>query len=489
MQGQKTRKVEVSVIIPARNEEKYIESVIKSVKAQDFNEYEIIVVDNGSTDKTAEIAENLGAKVVFEPTAGLPRAREKGRNVANADLLVYLDADMIVPPSYLSKLICFFEENKKVVAISNPYLFYDGNWTIKFLEKFIFKILFPLFHKLSKMLKLPVTLMGGNFAIRKKTLEEIGGFNKNLEFYGEDVDISKRISKKGDIAFIENLYSLTSARRYMQQGIFRTYSLYFANYFSMLLFNHPYHINKSKLVPRFRLATKYAALLIVSFIGFLIYSFTYPKSEIFGPVIFRLNSPDKIIALTFDDGPNSEYTEQVLDILKMEDIKGTFFLIGKNVEVYPQIAREIVEQGHSVGNHSYTHPWSLSFETRKAVIDEVEKAEEAIYKANGVQTDLFRPPHGFRTPWMIHNIHKMGFKIFTWDDMTTDYYARSQPEEIAKKILSKVKPGSIIVFHDGLNLNHGVDRENTIKALRIVITELKKESYKFVSLNEIGKQK
>ncbi|MCX6260788.1 MAG: polysaccharide deacetylase family protein [Bacteroidia bacterium] len=489
MQGQKIQKVKISVIIPARNEEKYIESVIKSVKAQDFNEYEIIVVDNGSTDKTAEIAKNLGARVVFEPTAGLPRAREKGRNVANADLLVYLDADMIIPPSYLSKLICFFEENKKVVAISNPYLFYDGNWRIKVLEKIAFKILFPLFHKLLKVLKLPVALMGGNFAVKKNILEEIGGFNKNIEFYGEDVDISKRISKKGDIAFIENLYSLTSARRYMQQGIFRTYSLYFANYFSMLLFNVPYHLTKFKLVPKFKLAAKYAALLIVLFVGFFIYSFTYPKSEIFGPVIYRLNYPDKVIALTFDDGPNSEYTEQVLDILEMEGIKGTFFLIGKNVEVYPQIAREIVEQGHSVGNHSYTHPWSLSFETRKAVIAEVKKAEEAIYNANGVRPDLFRPPHGFRTPWMIHNIHKMGFKIVTWDDMTTDYYARSKPEEIAKKILSKVKPGSIIVFHDGLNLNHGVDRENTIKALRIVINELKKESYKFVSLNEIGKQK
>jgi len=484
MQGQKIQKAKISVIIPARNEEKYIESVIKSVRAQDFNEYELIVVDNGSTDKTAEIAEYLGARVVFEPTTGLPRAREKGRNVANADLLVYLDADMIIPPSYLSKLFCFLEENKKVVAVSNPYLFYDGNWRIKSLQKFVFKIHFPIFRRLLKVLKLPVNLMGGNFAVRKKTLEEIGGFNKNIEFYGEDLDISKRISKKGDIAFIENLYSLTSARRFMQQGIFRIYSLYIANYFSMLLFNHPYHVNKFKHVPKFKLAAKYAALLIVSFIGFFLYSFTYSKSEIFGPVIYRLNSPDKVIALTFDDGPNSEYTEQVLEILEMEGIKGTFFLIGKNVERYPQIAKEIVEHGHSIGNHSYTHPWSLSFESSKAVIDEVKKAEEAIYKANGVQTNLFRPPHGFRTPWMIHNIHKMGFKIITWDDMTTDYYASTKPEEIAKKILSKARPGSIIVMHDGLNLNHGTNRENTIEALNIVIKKLKEENYKFVSLNE-----
>jgi peptidoglycan-N-acetylglucosamine deacetylase len=121
------------------------------------------------------------------------------------------------------------------------------------------------------------------------------------------------------------------------------------------------------------------------------------------------------------------------------------------------------------------------------VIDEVKKAEEGIYNANGVQTKLFRPPNGFRTPWMMHTIHKMGFKIVTWDDMTTDYNARVKPKEIAKKILSKVRPGSIIVFNDGLNLNHGVNRGNTIEALRIVINELKEESYKFVSLDGMGK--
>jgi peptidoglycan/xylan/chitin deacetylase (PgdA/CDA1 family) len=424
--------------------------------------------------------------VVFEPIAGLPRAREKGRNASNADILVYLDADMIVPPSYLSTLVRVFEENKKVVATSNPYRFYDGNWRIKFLEKFAFKTLFPIFHKLLKVLKLPGAIMGGNFAVRKETLEEIGGFNKNIEFYGEDVDISKRISKKGDIVFVENLYCQTSARRYMRQGIFRTISVYFANYFSMLLFNVPCSLPNLRLAKKFKYAAIYAAFTVFV-VGLFIYGFAYPESEIFGRSIYKMNSGDKIIALTFDDGPNGDYTEQVLDILGKESIKGTFFLIGKNVEVYPQIAKEIVEQGHSVGNHSYTHTWSLPFETKKTVIAEVNKAEEAIYNATCVQPKLFRPPHGFRTPWMEYTIHKMGYKIVMWDDMTTDYIVRSKPKEIAKKIISKVRPGAIIVFHDGLNLNHRANRENTIEALRIVINELKEKNYKFISLNAMEK--
>jgi len=227
------------------------------------------------------------------------------------------------------------------------------------------------------------------------------------------------------------------------------------------------------------------ALIAVSIIGLFVYGLAYPKSEIFGKVIYRMNYPGKMVALTFDDGPNGVYTEQVLDILEREGIKGTFFLIGKNVEAYPQIAREIVREGHCIGNHSYTHPWLLPFETKRGLAAEISKTAEAIYNATGVHPKLFRPPHGFRTPWMISTLHKMGYKVIMWDDMTTDYMAGSKPAEIAQHIISHCKPGSIIVLHDGLNLNHSANRENTIKALRVIIKELKKEGYRFVTLKKL----
>jgi peptidoglycan-N-acetylglucosamine deacetylase len=482
---EKDHTVKFSVIIPARNEEDYIEACIKSVKSQDFTDYEIIVVNNGSSDKTAEKAANLGARVIFEPSIGLPGARETGRNSASADILVYLDADMIIPATYLSELYHVFNGNDKVVATTNPYLFYDGNRRIRLLGRLYFKILFPLICRISEILNLPGIVLGGNFAVRKKTLDEIDGFNRNVKFYGEDVEISKRISKRGKIVLINKLYTLSSARRFMHEGISRTFITYLANYFSMLFFNRPFSFPGFTFSPKFKSVAKYA-FVVLSGAGLFLYGFVSPKSEIFGHSVHSLNSADKVVALTFDDGPNNIYTEQILDILKEEGVKGTFFLIGKNVEEYPRIARDVVEQGNYVGNHSYSHPWWLSFESRKALTGEVEKAEKAIFNATGVKPALFRPPHGFKTPGMVHTIHKMNYNIITWNDMTTDYYSWSKSGSIAKKIISRARPGSIIVFHDGLNLNHNANRENTVEALKITIDELKKENYRFVSLASLG---
>ncbi|MEO0115049.1 MAG: polysaccharide deacetylase family protein [candidate division WOR-3 bacterium] len=475
-----TKEIKVSVIIPARNEAKFLASCINSIKSQDFSNYEIIVVDNGSTDDTPAIAENLGARVIQEKVPGLPRAREAGRKAARGELLVYLDADTIIPASYLSTIYRFFEAHKKVIAVSNPYFFYDGNWKTDTLIKFFFKILFPFYYKILKALNLPKVILGSNFVVRKETLEQIGGFNQALRFYGEDVDISKRLSKQGEVVFINRWQTLTSARRFKQQGIFRTCFMYFANYFSVCFFNRPLASFTFKIVPMFKYVTTFLILF-----GLLLYGFASPKSEIFGRVIYNLNCRDKKVALTFDDGPNGKYTEQILDILDKNGVKGTFFLIGKNVEMYPAIAREIVKRGNYLGNHSYSHNVLLPFKSEKALINDINKAEEVIYNATGVHTRLFRPPHGFRTPWMIMAIHKMGYKIITWDDMTTDYDKRSKGKDIARSIISQVKPGSIIVLHDGLNLNHGVSRENTIEALKIILKQLKAENYKFVTLKEL----
>ncbi len=472
---------DISVIIPARNEEKYLGACLESVRAQTFASYEIIVVDNGSTDSTAVIAESMGVKVVSEPVPGLPRARERGRRAAAGTLLTYLDADMIIPPDYLSVNYEYLLEHPEVAAVSNPYLFYDGDRKIRILSEIYFKRFLPLSFALMKLLKLPIMLMGGNFTVRAGALNMIGGFNSNIDFYGEDVDISKRISKTGKIAFLNRMVTYTSARRYAQQGTFRTFLIYLINYFTTFFFNRAYSHPLSGLRPVIRW-TAFSIILA----ALVLYGFADPKSEIFGHTIFRINSPGKVIALTFDDGPNGEYTNEILGILNEEHIIGTFFLIGKNVERYPDIARNIVAAGNSIGNHSYSHSYTLPFRSVASVADEVTRAETAIFNATRIRPSLFRPPHGFRTPWMVHSLHDMGYQIYTWNDMTTDYRLHVKPEKIAKRILSKVKSDSIIVLHDGLNLSHPADRENTVAALKIIISELKEEGYRFVALNEIA---
>lgn len=470
------RKIKVSVIIPARNEEEYIGECIKSIKNQDFRNYEIIVVDNGSADATAEIAVSLGAKVIFEPEPGLPKARETGLRAASGELLVYFDADTIVPPDYLSRLVSIFRTNKKVVAVSNPFKFYDGD----FIGDIILKIYFRI-HIILYRCNLMNFVFGGNFGIRREVVDKIGGFDENIKFYGEDTNLSKRVSKEGKIAFVRNLYTLTSARRYRSEGTIKTLFLYFANHLCMRYLNEPFSLPNFNITPVLRYSTiTFASLLI------FVYALAYPKSKLFGKVIYKIDSQNKAIALTFDDGPNGRYTEEVLNVLDRDSVKATFFLIGRNVEIYPGVAREIVRRGYNIGNHSYTHPWKLPFETPKTVRDEVNMAEELIYDATKVHTKLFRPPHGLRTPWMIDAIRDEGYTIVTWDDMTTDYMKNMGPEKIAKNILAKVHPGSIIVLHDGVNLNHKVSRDNTIIALNIIIKELKKEGYTFKMLDENG---
>jgi peptidoglycan/xylan/chitin deacetylase (PgdA/CDA1 family) len=281
-------------------------------------------------------------------------------------------------------------------------------------------------------------------------LEKIGGFNRRIKFYGEDTDIAKRVSRAGKVAFIDNLYIMTSARRFIQQGILKTVFIYFINYFSVLLFNHPCFLSDLQFTPK---------------------------------IIYRLNLLTKTVALTFDDGPNSESTEQILDILDECNVKATFFLIGKNVEVNPEIAGKIAKRGHCLGNHSYTHAWFLPYKTKRSIINEIKRAERAIFQATGVSPKLFRPPHGLWTPWLLKAGRQNGYKIIKWDAITTDYFAHTPAEKIAKKIISR-ESGSIIVLHDGLNLRHGVKRKNTIKVLKIIIKQLKKGGYKFVSLEK-----
>jgi peptidoglycan/xylan/chitin deacetylase (PgdA/CDA1 family) len=173
------------------------------------------------------------------------------------------------------------------------------------------------------------------------------------------------------------------------------------------------------------------------------------------------------IFLTFDDGPN-EYTLKILEILKNFDARATFFVCGKNLEKFPEIAKKIIENGHEIGNHTYSHsinflfPWNFQ--------KEIEKTDKIIQKITGVKTRFFRPPFGFLTPWLKNELLKNGYKIILWDIDSKDWqgkisdksrtFARlryfTQPQQAAgyskvrDKIFEEIKPNSILLFHDCL---------------------------------------
>jgi peptidoglycan/xylan/chitin deacetylase (PgdA/CDA1 family) len=178
--------------------------------------------------------------------------------------------------------------------------------------------------------------------------------------------------------------------------------------------------------------------------------------------------PDKTkeIFLTFDDGPVPETTPWLLNLLDQYDAKATFFLIGKNVEKNPDLYKEIIQRGHAVGNHTYSHVsgWKLGF---RKYIDDIKLARKYI------NSDLFRPPYGKITPLQL-NYLKRRFNIIFWDVLSADYNTKITGEKCLINVLSKYKDGSIIVFHDSVKAH-----KNLSYTLPLVLDHFKNLEYKF----------
>lgn len=170
--------------------------------------------------------------------------------------------------------------------------------------------------------------------------------------------------------------------------------------------------------------------------------------------IWRMDSADKAVYLTFDDGPIPQITPWVLDLLDKYNIKATFFLVGDNVSKHPDEFKMILERGHRVGNHTFNHIRGFEYSTKDYMANTV--------KANlQIQSDLFRPPHGHMTPAQYYALKKE-YKVIMWDLVTRDYSNKLNGEEVLKKVKHYVRNGSIITFHDSLkaeqNLKYALPR-------------------------------
>lgn len=202
-------------------------------------------------------------------------------------------------------------------------------------------------------------------------------------------------------------------------------------------------------------------------------------------IIRRGSSRLPVASITFDDGPNPKYTPMVLDILKEKQVKATFFLIGKHVEKYPAVARRILLEGHEIGNHTYSH--KELFPTRKRIIkNQVHKGQRAIEKNLGIKTELFRPPRGLYTNAVRQMLVNFNYKIILWTISSTDWIGLS-PAKIALRIQKFIHYGAIILFHDSgaLVKAEGANRENTVKALPLVIDLLKESGYQILPVGEM----
>lgn len=203
-----------------------------------------------------------------------------------------------------------------------------------------------------------------------------------------------------------------------------------------------------------------------------------------GVVYWHGDSAQNKIALTFDDGPQSVYTPQILDILKRYNIKATFFLIGKNVEVFPQLAKRIKDEGHLIGNHTYDHP-DLRLQTRNQIKQQIQKAEKAIIDATGVKPYLFRSPYGSDNNLVLQEAENSGYTIIEWSVSGLNGRHDAPYNKIVKRVVDSIQNGSIILLHDGNRLSSRTDRSQIVKALHIIIETLQKKGYQFVTIDEL----
>ena len=512
----------VSVVIPAYNEETYLPSCLESIRKQDYaGEYEVIVVDNASTDSTGKIALNWGAKVVYESKRSPACARQKGVEAATGEIIAFIDADTQSPAHWLSTIVSRFVREPETVVISGPYAYCDaGRFTriTSYIGNFFSIITDQLFRKVFRK---GGAIWGCNFAVRRSAFWEVGGFNTNIKFYGEEYEFSLRLRKVGKGDIIPRLFVLTSARRLKRIGVVNQYWNWIVDYFSVLFWYRPISerlenwptkawqtVVASFSSWRMRAYLRYGALLFgllwlhispvveavrgliyVFDIGILSTLFVYhgisPRSRFYGKVLSNGNRNHPQIALTFDDGPNEPYTSQALAILEQYQIKATFFVVGKNARRHPEACRRIVTAGNVIGNHSYHHHRSLCLRWGKAIARDIELARRAIYECTGSEPKLFRPPHGFRTPWLMRTVRRLGYTVVTWDNITSDWKADKPSDEIVRTIVQRVKPGSVIVLHDGRDTRPSYDRSQMLQALPSVIGTLKERGFDFVTIPEL----
>ena len=219
-------------------------------------------------------------------------------------------------------------------------------------------------------------------------------------------------------------------------------------------------------------------IIITIAIGFalaaLLWLFFRPP---FGKNIVRLNTDQRVVALTYDDGPNPPYTDQLLDVLAKHNVKATFFLIGNRIEQHPETVHRIIAEGHQVGNHTYNHPL-LGFLPPIYVQRQIERTD-ALLRELDITGDIV-----FRAPMLTRFLPVAQFQakaerthiscnVWSWD------WTTQNPDKITETVLKQTKPGSIIVLHDGKAENKNANRSGTVEATDRIITALKREGYQF----------
>lgn len=261
--------MKISVIVPAYNEENYLGVCLASLKKQNFKgDYEIIVVDNNSSDKTSQVARDAGVRVVFESKKGVGSARQAGAVASLGDIIAYTDADTIVPENWLSRIAMEFEKDKNLAAFGGLYTLSSG----PILIRVGFILLARIYWYLDKLLSGRWYLAGANFAVRKEFFLKVGGFNINLKI-GEEPDLSQRIKEFGKVNFDTYFLVKTSGRAY-KYGLISWFFRYVPYNFSRIFLKRNI-FNKLKPI---RKESRFGQIVLEPFLIILVFLFIFISS-------------------------------------------------------------------------------------------------------------------------------------------------------------------------------------------------------------------
>ncbi|MFN3405239.1 MAG: polysaccharide deacetylase family protein [Cytophagaceae bacterium] len=217
-------------------------------------------------------------------------------------------------------------------------------------------------------------------------------------------------------------------------------------------------------------------LPFVIYLAIIFYASYFINSGFFVKAICSGNEDKKQIALTFDDGPDPLHTPRILDVLKKNNIKATFFLIGKKIKGNEGLVERIYNEGHIVGNHTYSHSFWIDFNPSSRIREELLSTEKEIENVINKKIRYFRPPYGVTNPMIAKALSGMKYAVIGWNIRSMDTVEKDNLN-LCEKVISQLKPGSIILFHD--------TRPELDKVLETVIMESKRQGYEISPLNEL----
>lgn len=204
-----------------------------------------------------------------------------------------------------------------------------------------------------------------------------------------------------------------------------------------------------------------------------------------GEVIWEVPMEEKLIALTFDDGPNRKATVQILDLLKQYDAKATFFVVGNRIDKYAEVVKREVAEGHEVANHTYNHVFFTNRVNSETIAEEISNAQKKIAAVTGKSSPWFRPPGGYLNDTVINLAKQHGYTVvlWSWHQDTRDW---SSPgvTKIVNKVLNNARNGDIILMHDQVRGSN-----QTVRALEKILPELKRRGFRMVTVSELMNRK